>query len=143
MEYIITSGNIDLINKIFKLGENINLKVLYDINLFLENNNNNLIKILKQLPNPENKLENIKQDIIFIDNIDKTNSNNINKQKIYFDNDVNKKENTEDTCSDEEFEKRKIEMIRANAIIKYTFEKNTIQEYTRIDGKLVPIKKKK
>ena len=31
-------------------------------------------------------------------------------------------------------------MITAHSIVKYTFEKNTIQEYKRINGKLVPIK---
>ena len=134
-EYIMTSGKSDLIDKIFKLDENINLKELYDINLFLEDNNNNLIKILEQLPNPEEKLGSIKKNII-IDN-----SNNIKIKKIYFDDEIKNEENEENISSDENFERRKIKMISANANIKYTFEKNTIQEYKRINGKLVPIKK--
>ena len=36
LEYIITGGKSELIDKVFKLGENINLKGLYDINLFLK-----------------------------------------------------------------------------------------------------------
>ena len=48
-----------------------------------------------------------------------------------------------DKDSDDEFETRKIEMICANPIIKYTFEKNTIQEYKRINGKLAPFNNNK
>jgi hypothetical protein len=40
-----------------------------------------------------------------------------------------------------EFEKRKIQMIEENPIRKYTFLKNTIQEYRIINGNLVPVNK--
>lgn len=36
LEYIITGGKSEIIDKVIKLGENINLKGLYDINLFLK-----------------------------------------------------------------------------------------------------------
>jgi hypothetical protein len=44
---------------------------------------------------------------------------------------------------DMEFEKMKLEMISAVSYKKYTFEKNTIQEYRIINGKLIPYNIKK
>jgi hypothetical protein len=42
-----------------------------------------------------------------------------------------------------EFEKMKLEMISEISYKKYTFEKNTIQEYRIINGKLIPYNIKK
>jgi hypothetical protein len=44
---------------------------------------------------------------------------------------------------DMEFEKMKLEMISAVSYKKYTFEKNTIQEYRIINGNLIPYNIKK
>ena len=112
LDFILTNGNRDLIDNIFNLKENKNLKEFYEINLFLESNNRNLIDKLKEIENSigneNDSMENIKNPKIEVEN------------------------------KDSEFEKRKIEMIRANPIRKYTFERNTIQLYRIIDGKLVP-----
>ena len=131
-EYILTNGNSDLIDNIFNLNEkkNINLKELYEINLFLECNNRNLIDKLKETENSNCIKENsFKKE-------DENESNSIHKKTKYFENIKNAKKEIENI--DSEFEKRKIEMIRANPIKKYTFLRNTIQEYKIIDGQLVP-----
>ena len=97
-----------------------------------------MVKQLKLIPipkvNPENKFEND-----FKNKNDK-NSSNIKEKIISFGNTKKlTKESNNDKNQDDEFEERKLKMISANAIQKYTFEKNTIQEYKRIGGKLVPI----
>ena len=139
LDYIITNGNSELIDKIFKLDENIDLKGLYDINIFLESNNNDLINILKEIYNSKINYGNF-EDNADSENNDENYSSNNKKKQIYFDNEINiKKESEDDKNSDDEFERRKVEMISANSIQKYTFEKNTIQEFKRINGKLVPI----
>ena len=123
LEFILTNGNRDLIDNIFNLKENKNLKELYEINLFLESNNRNLISKLKEIENSMGNLDYNKGNSIQRE--DENDSNNIHIKK-HFEN------------IDSDFEKRKIEMIRANLIKKYTFERNTIQKYRIFDGKLVP-----
>ena len=123
LEFLLTNGNRDLIDNIFNLKENKNLKELYEINLFLESNNRNLISKLKEIENSMGNLDYNKGNSIQRE--DENDSNNIHIKK-HFEN------------IDSDFEKRKIEMIRANLIKKYTFERNTIQKYRIFDGKLVP-----
>ena len=137
LEYIMTNGNRRLIDNLFNLKENINLKELYEINLFLESNNNNLINKLKNVSDLAGSFGNIKENIKNENKDKKDYSSNIQKKKKYFENEINIKKVIEND-KDNEFEKKKIEMIRANPIKKYTFEKNTIQEYKIINGKLVP-----
>jgi hypothetical protein len=72
---------------------------------------------------------------------DENDSSNIFKKKKYF-KDI-KLSKIEVENKDRDFEKMKIEMIRANPIRKYTFERNTIQQYKIIDGKLVPFENNK
>ena len=70
--------------------------------------------------------------------------NNVKNKTIYDINKTNVKDlNKKNEDSDDEYETRKIQMICANPLIKYTFEKNTIQEYKRINGKLVPFNNNK
>ena len=136
LEYIMTNGNISLIDNLFKCNEDCELKELYDINIFLPRTNDNLIQILKKLPNWELDLG------IIENNKDKRYLNTIKNKTIYNINNINIEGiNEKDKDSDDEFETRKIKMICANPIIKYTFEKNTIQEYKRINRKLIPFNK--
>ena len=123
LEYILTNGNLELFDNVFNIKDNIDLKELYEINLFLESNNRNLISKLKEIENSMGNLDYNKGNSIQRE--DENDSNNIHIKK-HFEN------------IDSDFEKRKIEMIRANPIKKYTFERNTIQEYRIFDGKLVP-----
>ena len=62
-------------------------------------------------------------------------------KKKHFKNIKNSKIEVEN--KDRDFEKRKAEMLRENPIRKYTFERNTIQQYRIIDGKLVPFENNK
>ena len=134
LEYIMTKENSYLIDNLFKCNEDFNLKELYNINIFLERNNDELIKILKKIQNEKINFENFEESHKI-----NTSSNNNKKNVIYDDENMDIKDIKEkNKDSDDEFERRKIEMICANPIIKYTFEKNTIQEYKRINGKLVP-----
>jgi hypothetical protein len=136
LEYIMTNGNRSLIDNLFYLGENIDLKELYIINIFLENNNDNLVSKLESFPNviPKDKVK------IKIDSEKKNESDEIKKKKKYLEKNIDGKN---DIKSDNtiEFEKRKIQMIEENPIRKYTFLKNTIQEYRIINGNLVPVNK--
>ena len=131
-----TNGNRSLIDNLFYLGENIDLKELYIINIFLENNNDNLVSKLESFPNviPKDKVK------IKIDSEKKNESDEIKKKKKYLEKNIDGKN---DIKSDNtiEFEKRKIQMIEENPIRKYTFLKNTIQEYRIINGNLVPVNK--
>ena len=69
-------------------------------------------------------------------NLDYNKGNSIQREDENDSNNIHIKKHFENI--DNDFEKRKIEMIRANPIKKYTFERNTIQEYRIFDGKLVP-----
>ena len=69
-------------------------------------------------------------------NLDYNKGNSIQREDENDSNNIHIKKHFENIDSD--FEKRKIEMIRANLIKKYTFERNTIQKYRFFDGKLVP-----
>ena len=146
LEFILTNGNRELIDNIFNLDDNVNLKELYNINIFLESNNSNLIKSLEKFL--KNKV-NIGKTYGDVKEQNKSQINlNKKEKKIYIDSNKDnnltlKKENKDDNSSDDEFERRKVEMISANGIRKYTFLRNTIQEYKRINGKLVPINNKK
>ena len=138
LEFILTNGNSDLIDNIFKCNEDCDLKELYDINIFLSSTNDDLIQKLKKVPNEELISENIKE------NNNKIHLNNVKNKTIYeINNTIVEDIKEKDKDSDDEFETRKIEMICANPIIKYTFEKNTIQEYKRINGKLAPFNNNK
>ena len=137
LEHIMTSGNRELIDNLFNLKEDINLKELFQINLFLECDNNNLISKLKKIPNLKGNSEN-EVDEENKDDVNNNESSGIKKKK-YFEDKISK--NKKDLTS--EYEKRKIKMIGDNPIKKYTFEKNTIQEYTIIDGNLVPVNNEK
>ena len=128
LEYVITNGKVHLIDEIFKLDENIDLKELYNINLFLENNNDNIIKELEKIQNQKEKSGNNEENI----NLENKEKNDLNDKSII-------KENEKDKNIDDDFKRRKLELIEANPIRKYTFEKNTIQEYKLIYGKLVPV----
>ena len=103
----------------------------------MECDNNHLISKLKIIPNLKGSLEND------VDNENKCDVNNNEssgiKKKKNFEDKISK--NKKDLIS--EYEKRKIKMIGDNPIKKYTFEKNTIQEYKIIDGKLVPVHNEK
>ena len=124
LEYILTNGNIDVIENIFRCNEDCDLKELYDINIFLQSTNDDLIQKLKKVPNEEIISESIE------DNNNKKHLNNVKNKTIYNINITNAEDlNEKDKVSDDEFETRKIQMICANPLIKYTFEKNTIQEY--------------
>ena len=74
--------------------------------------------------------------------------NETHKKKI-LDDDKNtplfdeKNKNNNIINEDMEFEKMKLEMISEISYKKYTFEKNTIQEYRIINGKLIPYNIKK
>ena len=129
LEYIMTNGERELIDNILNLKEEINLKEIYEINSFLESTNNNLISKLKNIQNLAGNTGNSIEIQIKDTNKEKNEMNDIQKKKTIFEN-INMK--------DIEYEKRKIEMIKSNPIKKYTFERNTIQEYTIINGKLVP-----
>ena len=140
LEFIITNGNRYLIDKIFKLDEKVDLKELYNINLFLESNNDNIIKELEKLPNPNKDNGNIEENKNFEKEKEKSESYIIKKKKLDFDNNICIKDEIEKNKNeDDEFERRKVEMISANPIRKYTFERNTIQEYKLINGKLIPV----
>ena len=137
LEFLLTNGDRALIDNIFMLKkENINLKELYEINSFLERNNNNLIRKLREIQNltgnksteKTNNNENFSTDF---------NLNSIEKKKRHYENEKNTKKGIENN-KEFEFEKRKNEMMSADPIRKYTFERNTIQEYKIINGKLVP-----
>ena len=124
LEYILTNRNHGLIDNIFKCNEDCDLKEIYDINIFLPSTNDDLIQKLKKVPNEELISESIE------DNNNKKHFNNVKNKTIYDINKTNVKDlNKKNEASDDEYETRKIQMICANPLIKYTFEKNTIQEY--------------
>ena len=128
LEYILTNGNRGLIDNIFKCNEDCDLKEIYDINIFLPSTNDDLIQKLKKVPNEELISESIE------DNNNKKHFNNAKNKTIYDINKTNVKDlNKKKEASDDEYETRKIQMICANPLIKYTFEKNTIQEYKIIN----------
>ena len=81
LKYILTNGNRYLIDNILNLRENKNLKDLYEINLFLESNNRNLINKLKEFENSNGNLDCIKENIIEGEN--KNDSSNIFKKKTF------------------------------------------------------------
>ena len=138
LEYILTNGNRGLIDNIFKCNEDCDLKEIYDINIFLPSTNDDLIQKLKKVPNEELISESIE------DNNNEKHFNNVKNKTIYDINKTNVKDlNKKKEASDDEYETRKIQMICANPLIKYTFEKNTIQEYKRINGKLAPFNNNK
>ena len=146
LEYIITNGRRSLIDNLYNLKVKINCKELFDINLFLENNNCNLIQKLK-------KVEEFIKNKIVTQDINKIKSDDINKQSgKNEDNDfIHKKKIINNTYYDEkddnnnniekiniELENKKMKIIKAYPYRKYTFSKNTTQEYKIVNGKLVP-----
>ena len=154
LEYIMTNGNRSLIDNIFKIkNQNQNLKELFEIKYFLEESNEDLIKELKKIEGYNEEILNEKDD-------DSDNDENFNQiKRNQFENETHKKKLLDDDKNtplfdeknknnsiineDMEFEKMKLEMISAVSYKKYTFEKNTIQEYRIINGKLIPYNIKK
>ena len=154
LEYIMTNGNRSLIDNIFKIkNQNQNLKELFEIKYFLEESNEDLIKELKKIEGYNEEILNEKDD-------DSDNDENFNQiKRNQFENETHKKKLLDDDKNtplfdeknknnsiineDMEFEKMKLEMISAVSYKKYTFEKNTIQEYKIINGKLIPYNIKK
>ena len=140
LEYIMTNGELYLIDNILNLKEDINLKELYEINSFLESDNTSLINKLKKCQNTlGHHINTIKENINI--NIDDQNIiNDIHKKKTIKENSKNKPKEIEDKNDDDvEFEKRKLQMIESNPIKKYTFIKNTIKKFIVINGKLIPV----
>ena len=85
LEYFLTNGNIYLIDNLFNCRDNtFNFKKIFDINLMLEQNNENLIKNLNLIPiikEEENKSED--------SNKSQNNEDNNNKDDIFENNDIN------------------------------------------------------
>ena len=125
LEYIMTNGEQNLIDTILNLKEDIDLKELYDNDLFLDNNNSNLIKKLKKV-----------QDLI--ENHGNSSEKNIpyEKGKNEFDSIKEDKKNIENNYKiDDEYQKEKIKLIEYNPDKKYTFLKNTIQDLLSLNNK--------
>ena len=75
-------------------------------------------------------------------NDNKVNINIIHKKKTLKNNYDNENDIINDKDLDIEFEKKKIKIIESYLYRKYTFKKNTIHEFTIVNGKLIPINKK-
>ena len=124
LKYIMTNGEQNLIDTILNLKEEIDLKELYNNDLFLDNNNTNLIKKLKEIQDlTENHGNSSEKNIPF------------KKSKNDFDS-IKKDKKVENNYKiDAEFLKEKIRKIESNPDKKYTFEKNTIQDLLSLNNK--------
>ena len=124
LEYIMTNGEQNLIDTILNLKEEIDLKELYNNDLFLDNNNTNLIKKLKEIQDlTENHGNSSEKNIPF------------KKSKNDFDSITKDKKVENNYKIDAEFLKEKIRKIESNPDKKYTFEKNTIQDLLSLNNK--------
>ena len=155
-EYIITNGHIKLIDNLFSLNLNIDLRKLFDIDIFLKQNNNQLMEELYKIENVLEKKEDIKENEEDNNKIEGNNTHNqiniFEKKKIINKNSTEiveidlswkekEKDSSENSEKDEDINEMKIRMINATPFRKYTFQKNTIQEFDVINRKFVPRKK--
>ena len=125
LEYIMTNGEQKLIDTILNLKEDIDLKELYENDLFLDNNNTNLIKKLKKI-----------NDLIEVHG--NSSEKNIHSEKGINEFDSVKKDKIiieNNFAVGAEFIKEKIKKIEYNPDKKYTFEKNTIQDLLSLNNK--------
>ena len=125
LEYIMTNGEQNLIDTILNLKEDIDLKELYENDLFLDNNNTNLIKKLKKINDLIEVHGNSSEKNIHSEK-GKNEFDSIKKDKIIIENNFE---------MNAEFIKGKIKKIEYNPDKKYTFEKNTIQDLLSLNNK--------
>ena len=125
LEYIMTNGEQNLIDTILNLKEDIDLKELYENDLFLDNNNTNLIKKLKKINDLIEVHGNSSEKNIHSEK-GKNEFDSIKKDKIIIENNFE---------INAEFIKEKIKKIEYNHDKKYTFEKNTIQDLLSLNNK--------
>ena len=125
LEYIMTNGEQNLIDTILNLKEDIDLKELYDNDLFLDSNNTNLIEKLKKVQDLVGKLGNSSEKTIPFEK-GKNEFDSIKKDKKIIENNYK---------IDSEYLKEKIKKIEYNPDKKYTFEKNTIQDLLSLNNK--------
>ena len=120
LEYIMTNGEQNLIDTILNLKEDIDLKELYDNDLFLDSNNTNLIEKLKKVQNLVDNLGNSSEKTIPFEK-GKNEFDSIKKDKKIIENNYK---------IDSEYLKEKIKKIEYNPDKKYTFEKILFKIYS-------------
>ena len=120
-----TNGEQNLIDTILNLKEDIDLKELYDNDLFLDSNNTNLIEKLKKVQDLVDNLGNSSEKTIPFEK-GKNEFDSIKKDKKIIENNYK---------IDSEYLKEKNKKIEYNPDKKYTFEKNTIQDLLSLNNK--------
>ena len=139
LEFFMTNGKNYLINNLFNY-RTYNFEKLFKVNLFMEEKNDNLIKILKEIPGYKEEDEEESEDEKNIDEKKENNENNNNKK--YKSDKINNKEKKiygyKNKIS-KEYIREKNQLIKESPFRKFTFN-NTIRscKFDSSKNKLVP-----